>query len=203
METVKENKTYLLGNVRVYVRKDSMGWYIETPYCAFLDMDLAGLQKEVLGYEDYLYYPHCKNAEDLTKFMEAVAKKQVEHLLDSDGKHISPIFKEFVDNYFSEPSMTVTKTKTVTIQGHTRDLTIAVCIVAGKIRTGYSVRDPNDEPNEELAKKIATGRAMSDRTNLTDMVVGKGMDKKFILYAVADWIISGFERGVHQIKGIK
>ena len=44
--------------------------------------------------------------------------------------------------------------------------------------------NPLDKFDKEKSKIISKGRAMNDKTNLiTDMVVGIGMNKKYILYA--------------------
>lgn len=85
-----------------------------------------------------------------------------------------------------------------------RDITLVVLIDSdGLIRAGYSIKLPEDKENVELAKKIAIGRAMSDRTNLIDMEVGEGMDEKYILYAIAEHLIRKIEFGSIKIKGVK
>ena len=100
--------------------------------------------------------------------------------------------------------ISVTKTETVQIGKKKREITITVLIQDGKVRAGYSVRNPEDKKsNPELAKQISIGRALSDKTNLVDMIVGIGMDKKYILYAIAEQILRQIGSGTIQIKGIK
>ena len=99
--------------------------------------------------------------------------------------------------------MKVVKTQSVKIDGIERDVTVAVVVTDGQVRTGYSVRMPEDEQDEKLAETIAVGRAMKDKTNLTpDMVMGIGMDKKYILYAIADHHLKVISDG-NVVKGIK
>lgn len=99
--------------------------------------------------------------------------------------------------------MKVVKTKNVSIQGQARALTIAVLVVKGYVRAGYSIKMPADKEVEGLSEKIAEGRALTDRTNLLDMTMGIGMDKKYILHAIADNLIQEIEEGKIVIKGVK
>lgn len=104
-----------------------------------------------------------------------------------------------------EIEMKVVRSKEVTIKGTTdkRTITIMVAIVDDIIRTGYSVRMPNDTDNPTLAETIAKGRALNNRTNLTpDMICGIGMNKKYILYAIADHWLKVITNGGLEIKGI-
>ena len=101
-------------------------------------------------------------------------------------------------------NLSVTKTQTVQIGKKKREITITVLSDLGKVRAGYSVRNPEDKKsNPELAKQISTGRAMSDKTNLVDMNLGRNMDKKYILYAIAEQLFREIESGKIQIKGVK
>lgn len=97
----------------------------------------------------------------------------------------------------------VVKNQNVKINGVERVLTISVVLVGNKLKGGYAVMLPTDKPNAELAEKIAFGRAMNPKTNLLDMEVGKGMDRKFIFHAVAEDLVRQIERGVVTIKGVK
>ena len=100
--------------------------------------------------------------------------------------------------------LSVTKTETVQIGKTKREITITVLVDNGRVRAGYSVRNPEDKKtNPELAKQISTGRALSDKTNLVDMVMGIGMDRKYILYAIAEQLFREIGSGKIQIKGIK
>lgn len=101
-------------------------------------------------------------------------------------------------------TMQITKTLDVKVNKVKRRITVAVVVEGGAVKSGYSVCMPEDEFKQDLASKIAIGRATNERTNLTpDMVMGIGMDKKFILYAIAEDILKRIERGSIQIKGIK
>ena len=101
-------------------------------------------------------------------------------------------------------NLSITKTQTVQIGEKKREITITVLSDLGKVRAGYSVRNPEDEKsNPELAKQISKGRAMSDKTNLVDMNLGRNMDKKYILYSIAEQLFREIESGKIQIKGVK
>lgn len=101
-------------------------------------------------------------------------------------------------------NLSVTKTQTVQIGKKKREITITVLSDLGKVRAGYSVRNPEDKKsNPELAKQISKGRAMSDKTNLVDMDLGRNMDKKYILYSIAEQLFREIESGKIQIKGVK
>lgn len=101
-------------------------------------------------------------------------------------------------------NLSITKTQTVQIGKKKREITITVLSDLGKVRAGYSVRNPEDKKsNPELAKQISTGRAMSDKTNLVDMDLGRNMDKKYILYSIAEQLFREIESGKIQIKGVK
>jgi len=95
-------------------------------------------------------------------------------------------------------------TKELVVNGVNRTITVIVVSDGKNIRTGYAVRLPRDEENADMAYKIALGRALKEKTNLTpDMTLGNGMDKKYILYAIAEEIIRNIDRGLVVIKGIK
>ena len=101
-------------------------------------------------------------------------------------------------------NLSITKTQSVQIGEKKREITITVLSDLGKVRAGYSVRNPEDKKsNPELAKQISTGRAMSDKTNMVDMNLGRNMDKKYILYAIAEQLFREIESGKIQIKGVK
>lgn len=103
-----------------------------------------------------------------------------------------------------EITMNLVKTKEVILNETKREITIVVVVENGVVKSGYSVRLPEDKANEKLAEKIATGRAVKERTNLTpDTELGKGLDKKYILHAIADNLFLKIERGVLKIKGVK
>ena len=102
-----------------------------------------------------------------------------------------------------QKNLKAVKQVTTKIKGVERDLTVVAIINNGQVRVGYAVRNPEDEKNDELSEKIATGRALADRTNLADMTVGIGMDKKYILYAIVEHFVRQIERGSIEVKGIK
>lgn len=107
------------------------------------------------------------------------------------------------ETHIKTKPMKISKTETISIKGRKRVTTIVVLINGTQVRAGYSIKAPSDKEDNDLADKIATGRANSDRTNLVTMEVGKGMNKKYILYAVAEDILRQLERGRIEIKGIK
>lgn len=99
--------------------------------------------------------------------------------------------------------MKITKTEKVKINGKSRNVTIVVLNEGKKVKAGYSIRMPQDKENDELGGKIALGRAKNERTNLVDMELGKGLDRKFIMYAIAEDLLKQIERGVIKVKGVK
>lgn len=105
----------------------------------------------------------------------------------------------------SEISMKITKTEKIKVKGkHEREVTIAVVVSEGQVRAGYSVRLLGDKKVKNISETIAVGRAMKDKTNLIDdMVMGIGMDKKYILYAIAESILKRIERGSLEIVGVR
>ena len=94
-------------------------------------------------------------------------------------------------------------TKEMTFSGEKRTLTVVTIVEDGVVKTGYAVCLPEDKFDEALAEKIATGRARKEKTNLTDgMVMGIGMDKKYIVYAIAENILNAIGKG-RMVKGIR
>lgn len=84
-----------------------------------------------------------------------------------------------------------------------RTVTICITIDQTIVKAGYAVLAPGDKYNEELAQKISFGRAVSNRTNMLEMQCGFGMDKKYIVYAIADNLAKQIDNGKFVIKGIK
>ena len=136
-------------------------------------------------YPLYLHYPYELEVVDIHKS----AISDLYHIYDTKGYSHS-IFSSYEagvqklsnsKNNKIMQTLSVTKTETVQIGKKRREITITVLVDSGKVRAGYSVRNPEDEKtNPELAKQISTGRALSDKTNLVDMVMGIGMDRKYI-----------------------
>lgn len=102
-------------------------------------------------------------------------------------------------------NLKVVKSQVLNVKGQEREVTIVVVIKDNdSVGAGYSVKVPEDKANPELAEKIAFGRAMNLKTNLTpEMVMGLGMSRKYILYAIAENLLKRIEAGTIQIKGIK
>lgn len=104
----------------------------------------------------------------------------------------------------TKTNMNLLKSKELEIKGVKRQVTVSVIVKDSVVYSGYSVRLPEDIEDAELAEKIATGRALKEKTNLTpDTELGKGMNKKYILHAIADNLLLQIERGVIVIKGVK
>lgn len=99
--------------------------------------------------------------------------------------------------------MQITKTEKIKINDKIRNVTIVVLNEGKKVKAGYSICMPQDKVNDELGGKIALGRAKNERTNLVDMELGKGLDRKFIMYAIAEDLLRKIERGIIKIKGVK
>lgn len=121
---------------------------------------------------------------------------QTKIMLNDFNKSIEKIKQNF-------KQMEISKTQVLKINGKKREVTLVVLTEQNKIKAGYSVRVPGDKKNEKLGKSIAKGRALKPKTNLIDMELGKGLDRKFILYAIADDLFKKIERGIIEIKGIK
>lgn len=116
--------------------------------------------------------------------------------------------KDFLaDDAKKRAASTVTKTREMLVNGLQREVTVAVLIDGKKVRGGYSVLMAEDKTEEKYEegrdKTIAIGRANKDKTNLLDMEIGKGMDKKYILEAIADDLLTRIEKGIIKIKGVK
>lgn len=122
--------------------------------------------------------------------------------------HFSVISAEqFLINNLKQEIMKYLKyfqTKTLIVNGITRDITIAVHLEGDKLYGGYAVRNPIDtEFNKDKAKLIATGRAMNERTNLLkDESVGS-LNHRYILKAIAENLLREIELGNIIIKGIR
>lgn len=157
---------------------------------------------------DNYSFTHNKLNGDIYRFYGFINKKfRYYSLAECEGVPILTIEQAIKLLYPSKKliqnNMQVVKTEKLNIGGTEREVTIVVAVCNGNVRTGYSVRMPNDKPIEGLGEKIALGRAMNDRTNLTfDMVMGIGMDKKYILYAIAEHWLKVISKG-GIVKGIK
>ena len=115
--------------------------------------------------------------------------------------------KQFLINNLKQEIMKDLKyfqTKTLIVNGSTRDITVAVYLKDDKLYGGYAVRNPIDtEFNKDKAKLIATGRAMNERTNLLkDESVGS-LNHRYILKAIAENLLREIEIGNILIKGIR
>ena len=108
---------------------------------------------------------------------------------------------DFSINSKTVKDMQIFKTKEIL----NRKVTVCVNVSDNKLITaGYSVTHPDDEFNNEISKKISIGRALKDKSNILEpMFLGEGMDKKYILYAIADKLLKDIEFRNIQIKGIK
>lgn len=107
--------------------------------------------------------------------------------------------------------MKALKTKEITIKGTelTRIVTVGVFMNEdGILSAGYSVTHPEDADkfDKSLSNHIASGRANSPKTNLLkgeNSITLAGDVDKYLLYAVADNLLSKIEKGKIQIKGIR
>lgn len=146
---------------------------------------------------------NCFRTRDIN-YNFVIKRKCETHLVDASTKIMlfdfnKPIIK--IKQNFKQ--MEISKTQVLKINGKKREVTLVVLTEQNKIKAGYSVRVPGDKKNEQLGKSIAKGRALKPKTNLIDMELGKGLDRKFILYAIADDLFKKIERGIIEIKGIK
>lgn len=103
----------------------------------------------------------------------------------------------------SQKPVKLTRTRTISVGGQERDITITSLFDGDQVRTGYAVRNTMDEPNKELAVDISTGRAMSNKTNMTPNLVILNEHDRYLLYAVVDNMFNEIKRGKVEIKGIK
>lgn len=123
------------------------------------------------------------------------------NMFRSFGFPTNPFSKNISKPKFKD--VQITKTEKIKINGKSRNVTIVVLNEGKKVKAGYSIRMPQDKANDELGDKIALGRAKNERTNLVDMELGKGLDRKFIMYAIAEDLLKQIERGVIKVKGVK
>lgn len=100
-----------------------------------------------------------------------------------------------------EKNMIIYKTKEIL----NRTVTVCVKVASNIVVTaGYSVTHPDDDFDKEIAKKISLGRASKDKTNVLEpMFLGEGMEKKYILFAIADAVFRDIENKKITIKGIR
>lgn len=100
-----------------------------------------------------------------------------------------------------EKNMIIYKTKEIL----NRTVTVCVKVASNMVVTaGYSVTHPDDDFDKEIAKKISLGRASKDKTNVLEpMFLGEGMEKKYILFAIADAVFRDIENKKITIKGIR
>lgn len=160
------------------------------------------------GYDTLRFSPKMQTYIGVMGEIEKVRTRSVKVRFPDGNSFWYPINQNVVRQKVSQViqnNMVVTKTKALKVKGKDRDITVAVILDrnSGEIKGGYSVRMSEDKANDELGNKIAIGRANSPRTNLLEMQCGEGMDKKFILYAIADNILGKIERGVIDIKGVR
>ena len=154
------------------------------------------------GNIDYCIYFENSNATYGWKFFDLHIEFPDEYEIVSFEEYLKR--KKIESLPLNMKNLSITKTQTVQIGKKKREITITVLSDLGKVRAGYSVRNPEDKKsNPELAKQISTGRAMSDKTNLVDMDLGRNMDKKYILYSIAEQLFREIESGKIQIKGVK
>lgn len=146
-------------------------------------------------------HSHRSMHNDHVDAMNYAIGREMHRRSDSFFAFKNPFSKEVSKPKFKE--MQITKTETIEINGKERVVTIVVLNEGAKLKAGYSVCMPQDKVNEELGNKIALGRAKSPKTNLVDMELGKGLDRKFVLYVIAEDLLKKIERGIIEIKGVK
>lgn len=138
-----------------------------------------------------------KNGEELLFALRD--KNGAEILISSKGIE----FIEEKESNLNITDMEIYKERTIEINGKLRQVIISVVAVGQKLHAGYAITHIDDKFDEKIGKLVAKGRALNERTNLVDMELGKGMDKKFVLYSVADHIFKQLENGKIIIKGVK
>lgn len=106
---------------------------------------------------------------------------------------------------------TVYKTHLLDIGGVKREITFCAFFDELTPRIGYSVLHPNDvelkaKPNfQEVSKRIAKGRAESDKTNLlpANAAISKELHSKQLLLCLIDRVKWQLEKGKLIIKGVR
>lgn len=77
-------------------------------------------------------------------------------------------------------------------------------ISASEVAVGYSVKVKDDTFNQDLAERISSGRADSDKARLTSDIVGVGYLTNRVFQAIADvWERRIINNPSKFIKGIK
>jgi len=139
---------------------------------------------------------------EVDRFRDCVPIKfVVGRIIDGNMKQNKETKKSICTPKFKE--IKITKRKIITINGKKRMVTIAVLNQDKLLKAGYSVCMPREIDNEALGNKIALGRANSPKTNLLNMELGKGLDRKFIFYTIAEDLFKKIELGVIKINGVK
>ena len=102
----------------------------------------------------------------------------------------------------AEKQLSITKTEVILLGKKKREVTITVLTTDfGRIRAGYAVRNPEDKKSDQdFAKQISTGRALSDKTTLVNYEYTQDLKKKFVLYAVAEQLFRDISYGKVEIK---
>lgn len=116
----------------------------------------------------------------------------------------------FPDNVATKEH-TVYKTHLLDIGGVKREITFCAFFDKLTPRVGYSVLHPNDvelkaKPNfQEISKRIAKGRAESDKTNLLPegVTISKELHSKQLLLCLIDRVKWQLEKGKLIIKGVR
>lgn len=149
-----------------------------------------GLYSPLFFYRERQEYIVIKAAEFIKLYKERLNTITLPSQKKTQQKQMKPL------KYFT--------TQTLNIAGHQRDVTIAVLWDIGTLHAGYAVRNPIDTVvNRELAKTIAIGRALSERTNLLNGENLGTMSHRYILKAIAESLIRAIEAGHIKIKGVK
>lgn len=125
----------------------------------------------------------------------------ISKFLELDIYNLNKVMKD--EQKEKEPTKQLTIFKKYELPTVKRTVTICIMIDQTIVKAGYAVLAPGDKYNEELAQKISFGRAVNDRTNMVEMQCGFGMDKKYIVYAIADNLAKQIDNGKFVIKGIK
>lgn len=124
-------------------------------------------------------------------------------------------FERYVDNtWHQNKSAVIEKQSTIdTIKIYHsfvfKDRVITLCVTNNglSIMVGYAVKNIDDKPDQDLAKKISLGRACNNKSNLLrdekDCTVGKFFITKEMFIYIAKSIEKKIQNGNIIIKGIR
>lgn len=163
---------------------------------------------EEITYSSLANYPYLHLYEDKNitwgnkHYEEAITVMQYLHSSIYQQPKNQTDMSTITNTTAAEKQLSITKTEVILLGKKKREVTITVLTTDfGRIRAGYAVRNPEDKKSDQdFAKQISTGRALSDKTTLVNYEYTQDLKKKFVLYAVAEQLFRDISYGKVEIK---